>query len=230
MFKKINIKINPHVDFLGQEQVIQCVSQDSDYYFNQKIIKDDLATTVVDAVVGQKNMIIKRINAQNIFTVLRRIFDTSRVERNWKYAHFLTQHGIDTFIPVMLVKKKCWGVCVASYLYMSKINGILAATYFEEAKDNIAWKEMADKIIALIKKLNELGIRHRDLNLSNIIVDEKNKPYLIDLDAMKRDAKTNNVLYKREINKFLENIDFLKKSNLPVYNYFYNTLKNEYVI
>lgn len=229
MFKRINIKVNSCVTFLEQEQVIQCISQDSDYYFCQKILKDDVATTVVDAVVGQKNMIIKRINAQNIFTVLRRIFYTSRVEKNWKYAQFLTQHGIDTFIPIMLVKKKCLGICVASYLYMSKIEGIQAATYFEQATENTNWNELADKIIALIKKLNRLRIRHRDLNLSNIIIDQENKPYLIDLDAMKQDFRVGNFLYKREIKKFLENIDFLKKNHFKIYNYFYENLKDEYV-
>ena len=44
------------------------------------------------------------------------------------------------------------------------------------------------------------------------MVSEKTKLYLIDLDAMKHDSRTNNVFYKREINKFLENIIFLKKN------------------
>lgn len=230
MVKTVKIKFNPDVAFLEQDHIVKCISQDSDYYFNQKILKNDVATTVAEAVISQKNMIIKRINAQNIFTILRRVFYSSRVDRNWKYAHFLAQNGIDTFIPMLLVKKKCWGVCIASYLYMSKIEGIQAVTYFEQAADNMACKEMADKIMELIKKLNQLGIRHRDLNLSNIIIGEKNKPYLIDLDAMKQDFKIGTISYKREINKFLENIDFLKKNNLDIYNYFYQTLKNEYAI
>ncbi len=230
MVKTINIKFNPYVTFLEKDHVRQCIAQDSDYFFNQKIIKDDLATTVVEAVVDQKNMIIKRINAKNIFTVLRRIFHLSRVERNWKYAHLLTQHGINTFIPMILVKKKSWGICVASYLYMSKIEGIQATAYFEQMTDTTKWKEVADKIIALIKTLNNLGIRHRDLNLSNIMVSEKAKLYLIDLDAMKHDSRANPAFYKREINKFLENIVFLKKNNSAVYHYFYQNLKNEYAL
>lgn len=230
MFKKVNIKFNPSLSFLEQEHIVKNLSQDCDYYFNQKILKNDVATTVAEAVVDQKTMIIKRINAQNIFTILRRAFYLSRVDRNWKYAHFLKQHDIDTFTPMILVKKTYLGISIASYLYMSKINGVQAAFYFEQATDKIAWEEMADKIIAMIKKLNTLGVRHRDLNLSNIIVGDKNKPYLIDLDAMKRDVKNNDVFYRREINKFLDNIDFLKKNNLTVYNYFYQNLKNEYVI
>lgn len=230
MPKKIHIKINPYVVFKEQEQVMQTIFQDSDYYFSQKIIKNDVATTVVEAVVGQETMVIKRINAQNIFTVLRRVFYPSRVERNWKYAQFLSQQGIDTFMPMMLVKKKIWGICVASYLYMSKIEGVQATTYFEKIKDDASWKEMADKVINLIKKLNNLNIRHRDLNLSNIIIDEKDRLHLIDLDAMKQDFKVCRFFYKREIKKFLDNIEFLKKSNLVVYSYFYQTLKKEYLI
>jgi tRNA A-37 threonylcarbamoyl transferase component Bud32 len=211
------------------EQVVENICSDSDYYFKDKIIKNDLATTVVEATVNEMNMIIKRINPKSFFTVLRRIFLMTRVERNWKYAHILKSNGIDTFNPILLVKKKWMGVCYQSYLYMNKINGEEARKYFESCQSVSQGRVMADKIIDLIYKLNKAGLRHRDLNLSNMIISG-DKLYLIDLDAMKSDPNRNQRLYKNEINKFIENIEFLKEKNVELFGYFYNKLLKEHVV
>lgn len=205
------------------EQVITHIRQNSDHYFKEKIIKQDLATTVVEAKIGKQDIIIKRINPQDWVTVIRRLFCFSRLKRNWKFAHILAQQDIDTFIPLLLVNKQCFGINYVSYLYMTKIKGIEAIAYFEKCIDRTQWQPTADKIITLIKKLNTLGLRHRDLNLSNMIIGQ-DKVFLIDLDAMKYQKKVNSRFCKKEIDKFIENIEYLKQKNSELYHYFYHQL------
>lgn len=222
----LEVWVNAKVCLEDSKKIIDNFIKDINYYFNGKIIKNDVATTIAEAKIGQKNIIIKRVNAQNVFTIIRRIFCQSRVEKNWKYAGILSQHHIETFIPLLLVKKKCLGVCYLSYLYMSKIEGIEAATYFQTCKQKNQWQEVADNIITLIKKLNNLGLRHRDLNLSNMIVHKKN-PYLIDLDAMRLDKVVKKKGSQKEVARFIENIEYLKKENDELFDYFYNALIKE---
>jgi serine/threonine protein kinase len=222
-FPSLEIWVNAKFVLGEHEGFIQNILKDVDHYFGEKTIKDDIATTLVETKIGQQDFIIKRINGQNFFTIIRRFFSLSRVEKNWKFAGILSKHGIETFIPIALVKKKCFGVCYLSYLYMSKIEGLEAGAYLESCKQRKQWQEVADNIIALINKLNNLGLRHRDLNLSNMIIYQK-KPYLIDLDAMKLDKVVRQYLCKKEMARFIENIDYLKQDNNELFTYFYHAL------
>lgn len=208
------------------ESMVRNIGINADYYFTEKIIKNDVSTTIAEASIDEKNIIIKRINARSILTAIRRIFGSTRVVRNWQNAAVLSQHSIDTFMPIALVKKKWWGFCYLSYLYMSKIEGVDAIAYLATCENKSQWKVVADKIISLIKKLDQLGIRHRDLNLSNIIIYEE-KPYLIDLDAMKIDKKPRKKMSIKETERFIKNIEYLKEKNNELYVYFNQALVQE---
>ncbi len=224
-FWGLKIGINPNSTWPEIEEMVKNIRENTDHYFKQKIIKNDLATTVSQEKIGEHELIIKRINAQNLFTIIRRFFCFSRIKRNWKFAHILTYHHIDTFTPIMMVDKKVLGLSYINYLYMTKIDGVEAIAYFEKQSDKAQWQPIADKIIALIKKLNALGLRHRDLNLSNMIISE-DKVFLIDLDAMKQEKRVHAKFCKKEIDKFIENIEHLKQKNSELYHYFYHELES----
>lgn len=224
-FKCVEIRVNPkyHLEITGD--IIQKLRENTDYFFNKIPIKQEVATTLVEAKLGTKNVVIKRINAQNKWTVLRRFFTPSRVDKNWIFSEILFQNNMNTFAPIMWVKKKWLGLSIVSYVYMSKIEGVEARVYFEQCQIKKEWQNMADKIIALIENLNKLGLRHRDLNLSNIIIN-KSQVYLIDLDAMKTIRLARKFYQKKEIKKFIENIEYLRQKNNPLFLYFYNKLES----
>ena len=218
-FPTLEIWINPNFSTKITQKVLVDITNNTDVYFDGNIIKNAKATTIVETRIGEEKIIIKRINVQNFFTIFRRLFCLSRAERNWKFSYILNENDINTFTPVMLVMKKFFGLKLESYVYMSKIDGLDARYYFEKCLFKIQWQTMADKIIQLVKKLNRIGIRHRDLNLSNIMIF-KNTPYLIDLDAMKKQRMFFSASGKKEQEKFIENIAYLKLQNNELFNYF----------
>jgi serine/threonine protein kinase len=79
-----------------------------------------------------------------------------------------------------------WGLFKGrSYFLCPYIDGVDARHFFAcDAQPNTTWAIAAKNICTMMKALVQNKISHRDLNLSNIIL-VANKPYLIDLDAMK---------------------------------------------
>ena len=208
-------------------EMLEQIRQDPDFYVKKNLIKNDLATTVASAKIGELNLIIKRINAKSLFTSIRRLFCITRADKNWHFSNKLQHNKIDALKVLLLVKKKYFGLCYASYVYMTKIEGLEARAYFKNCTAKSQWQPIADKIICLIKKLSELGLRHRDLNLSNMIVEKnKEKIYLLDLDAMKDSRLMRGYFEKKEAQKFIKNIGYLKQENGELFVYFFHALIN----
>jgi len=150
----------------------------------QKVFKADATSTVGLITLNDQQFVLKRSNKRGIFRACKRAFVPSRAHRSWHNAQRLAEINIPTFTPVAMIEKRFGFLRGNSYLLTSVIEGIDALHYFAKgAKPQADWEIIAQRILALIKKLADHNITHRDLNLSNIIL-QHGEPYLIDLDAM----------------------------------------------
>jgi len=96
------------------------------------------------------------------------------------------QRRIDTFEPVALIEERFGFLRGRSYFVCSYIEGCDALhTFACGAKPTLKWNIAAQNIALMLQKLASHGLYHRDLNLSNIIMID-DKPWLIDLDSMRR--------------------------------------------
>lgn len=149
-----------------------------------KILKNDPTSTVILVEIEGVLRVIKRTNTRHWTQVLRRWFSRSRGEKNWHNAQVLYQRGIKTFEPIAYIEER-WGPLKGrSYFVSSYVDGMLAFDFFMNHNYASGWDEAAQNIAALIQGLATHRISHGDLNLSNIILVNK-QPWLIDLDCMR---------------------------------------------
>ena len=175
----------------------------------QRVFKHDSSGTVVwTPAVSDPSVrwIIKRTAATGWRFIKRTVIKT-RAQKNWDNASILLKRGIATFEPIAFIETR-WGPFRGrSYFIGSYLPGQLAIDYFmtSDPTDPLQ-KKVARNILCLIRKLRKNKIRHRDLNLSNIVL-QGTKPYLIDLDSMRRHdcGFWSGCFYRRELARFLGN-------------------------
>ncbi|MCS5707520.1 lipopolysaccharide kinase InaA family protein [Candidatus Berkiella cookevillensis] len=191
-------------------QSILAVLSNIEYHmtYPERVLKNDPTSTVVVIVVDGQQWVIKRANTKGILHCIRRAFLPSRAFKNWNNAKKLLSMGVDTMRPIALLEER-WGIIRGrSYFISNYIEGVDALHFFAcGAKPNHLWQSVAENICNMMKKLATHRVSHRDLNLSNILINAQQKPFLIDLDAMcqykwhvfaKRAAK-------KERKRFMEN-------------------------
>lgn len=192
-----------------KEQSILAVLSNIEHHmqYPERFLKNDPTSTVVVIEVDGQKWVIKRANTKNIFHRIRRAFLPSRAVKNWNNAHKLLSIGVDTMLPIALLEER-WGIIRGrSYFISNYIEGVDALHFFAcGAKPNHLWYRTAENICKMMKKLAAHSVSHRDLNLSNILINAQ-KPFLIDLDAMceyKWDVLAKRAAIK-ERKRFMEN-------------------------
>jgi tRNA A-37 threonylcarbamoyl transferase component Bud32 len=185
---------------------MQSILQNIDYHVNNpvKVLKNDPTSTVVVVKIDDHLLVIKRSNTKDWFHVIRRFFALSRARKNWRNALVLKSYDISTFLPVAIVEERFGPLKGRSYLICSYIQGAEAIDYF--ASNESSAYQVATNIVQMIKNLAKHWVSHRDLNLSNIILID-GKPWLIDLDAMRKHRFWHFAHRgaKREIERFMIN-------------------------
>ena len=134
-------------------------------------------------------LVLRRLNYGRALDRLRDTFRPSRVRRAMANALELQEAGIPTPTPLAATEVRSLGVPLEAYLITEEVPG--ARTLGKLFADNrrriprAAVLRLAD-ILAL---LHQRGFAHRDLKWSNILWDRDLQPYLIDLDGMKKRRK-----------------------------------------
>lgn len=150
-----------------------------------KVLKHDRTSTVVVIKIDERLFVVKRANTKGIVHAIRRCFSVSRAARNWHNAQYLLKMHFPTFEPIALLEERFGPLRGRSYLIYPYLEGTLALEYFAYgAKPQPHWVSIIKQIKQLLELMNQQGISHRDLNLSNILLRD-HQPWLIDLDAMR---------------------------------------------
>lgn len=184
-----------------------------------KQLKGDATSTVCLVRIQNQEIVIKRVNTRSVWEGVRRAFAVSRAARNWTNVKKLRSVGVRTFDPVMMIENRFGIFKGRSYLLMSFVKGVDAFQFFSHNRKPECWIPVADSIIQLILKLEQKRVSHRDLNLSNLIINE-GQPFLIDLDAM----RGHRGCAQRERQRFLENLEVITHIAPDVKEYFTNKL------
>ncbi len=176
------------------------------------VLKDGRSATVVKVTLDQRDLVVKRYNMKDAWHQLRRCTRATRAAKSWELAHKLSLFGIPTARPVAYLERKVMGFRGQSYFVSEYVSGGHAGEYFARVRgDEAKIKTMAEKIVALLTNLKKLQVTHGDLKITNILVNGKEQPVLIDLDGAVEHTSLSTLkrAWIKEIERFLQNFQQL---------------------
>jgi len=178
-------------------------------------IKAGRSSTVILHTLEDKTVVIKRYNIKSFFHYLKRCLQPTRAACAWQNAHRLQLLNVSTPQPIAFVERRLGPLRSTSYFISEFIPGEslihLAQQHIKMKHDNKSvlphsLKPVLNAVQSMLQQLWQQGISHGDLKASNIIINN-NKPYLIDLDALRthRSARTFTHHLQKDYQRFLAN-------------------------
>jgi len=176
-----------------------------------KILKYGLSSTVVKVTLDCREFVVKRYNMKNFWHRLRRCLRTTRASSSWRLAQKLCLFDIATARPVAFIERKILGFRGKSYYVTEYVAGEHAGDFFtHHATDQAKMSDMIWRISMLLKSVAKLEITHGDLKITNILVDAKERPILIDLDGAAEHLSLSGLrkAWRKELARFLDNFRY----------------------
>ncbi len=174
------------------------------------MLKQGRSATVVKVTLDGREYVVKRYNIKNGWHRLRRTFRHTRARKSWCLAHKFDLFGVNTAKPVAFIERKLLGFRGKSYFVMEYIPGEQANLFFakhrqEEAKT----AAMLARVVHLLRSTAKLEITHGDLKITNILINNREQPVLIDLDGAQEHASLSSLRFawQKEIKRFLRNFE-----------------------
>lgn len=197
-------------------------------FFNDpdvQILKAGRTSTVIKVRLDKRDFVVKRYNIKSKWHWLRRCFRSTRAAHSWNLAQRLQLFSIPTPKPVAYIEKRFLGLRGKSYFVMECIDGEHAGKYFADYQsDDPQYAIMAERITQLFINLAKLRLTHGDLKMTNILIEHKHRPLLIDLDGMAEHRSVFRLMraFDKEWLRFMQNW----KSQPEVYAMFENVMKS----
>ena len=158
------------------------VAQINDYVAKGELLKDGNSATVIHTVLAGKPVVIKRYNVKGKTHFIRRCLRESRAAVSWRNAHLLQFVGIRTPKALGFVEVRKGFLRTAAYF----ISRYEPATEMQEVYEHrLPRQKEVKQLEVLFSQLGRELISHGDLKARNLLIDERGKISLIDLDAMK---------------------------------------------
>lgn len=158
-------------------------------------LKKGRSSTVIKTQFDGKEYVVKRNNIKNIWHFIRRCLRKSRASRGWLIAHKFDLFNVGTAKPVAFLDDVRWGLRGKSYYITEYVPGGQADAYFTHTQQEEKKIHMVNKIVLLLKGIMRMGISHGDLKITNILINNKEQPTIIDLDGAQE------LLSKRKLQK-----------------------------
>lgn len=138
--------------------------------------------------------VLKRFNFKKFSTPFLDAFRSSRARHSFVTARHLELLKISSPRPIAYADFRRLGFVTRGYFVMEKVTG---ASYLwkRSSRRQMHLRQLAE----LIGRIHEEGFSHRDLKETNIVVDENDVPFLIDLDAMSYVGKISNARAAAEL-------------------------------
>lgn len=172
------------------------------------MLKNGRSSTVIKTMLDGREVVIKRYNMKNILHRLRRMLRHTRAEHCWRLAQKLCLFHVKTAAPLAYVESNWFGIRGKSYYVMEYVPGVDIKTYLEPFEpEPYRAARLIQRVCQLLESLQQLEITHGDLKATNMIVNDKQQPVLIDLDGANEHLTLSGLrqAWREEIQRFLRN-------------------------
>ena len=176
-------------------------------FANARYLKRGNTATVVVTHIGERQVVIKRYNLKNAVHGLKRAFQPTRAAISWRNAQRLRFYDIATPRPIALIEQRIGPLRRVSYFITECSQDQDCAQFLTRADISEQRRAaVAERIVALIKRLRALNLSHGDMKATNILI-AADQPVLIDLDAMHKHANTAAATraLQRDLQRFMQN-------------------------
>jgi tRNA A-37 threonylcarbamoyl transferase component Bud32 len=130
-------------------------------------------------------LVLRRLNYGKFRHRLRDALRHSRAIRALRMGLELEAAGIPTARALAAATVRQAGWPSRAYLVTELVPGARTLQKVLATPDTDL-RHLAEALADLLAKLHEAGFSHRDLKWSNVLFDEANRPWLIDLDGVRR--------------------------------------------
>ena len=128
-------------------------------------------------------LVIKLFGWRNPLHFLLSPVSPSRAELSWQTANCLVEAGVCTPEPLFVYTRRKYGFIYANLYISRSLEQHRSLRQFLNSKPGLAQAETV--IVDLAKNLSNMhrgGIFHRDLTPGNVLIDNQQKTYLVDLN------------------------------------------------
>jgi len=136
-------------------------------------------------------------------------FGKTRAQREFELLH--TVRNLSINVPEPIAYAHCGRLLYQAWLITRQINEPLSLAQLS-LNDEKRTRQVMASVIEQIKRLIENGIWHVDLHPGNVVIDRKDRVFLLDFDRGKLYHRNKTKLRHRYTNRWLRAV---KKHNLP---------------
>lgn len=125
-------------------------------------------------------LVLKRYNFRRWYNPAKDLFRPSKGRRSFQRAYHLELTGIRTARALAAADDRIAGLPVRSFFVMEEIAGAVPLPHWTAEKS-----KALVAVAELMARLHGEGFTHRDLKDNNIVFDREADPHLIDLDGLR---------------------------------------------
>ena len=129
-------------------------------------------------------LLLRRLNYRRPRHRLRDVFRPTRAERAFSHGLGLERAGIRTPRVLAAGVERCLRWPVRAYLLTEFVADAVTLDHYLTQHRRLP-RELGLRLADLLARLHAQGFSHRDLKASNILFDRELQPYLIDLDGVR---------------------------------------------
>ncbi|NQV38804.1 MAG: hypothetical protein HQ509_12465 [Candidatus Marinimicrobia bacterium] len=169
-------------EFLSLERITDRLKLEQD----AQIIFDRNPNIVANVESNDDTVVVKLFGWRNLAHYYLYPFIQSRAQVSWAIAHALLKASARTPKPLYVYTKRKFGFIESNVFITDCISpNITLRSYLKTDFHLNDGNQIVGDLAINISRMHEHGIFHRDLTTGNILIDEKNKTYLIDLNRAK---------------------------------------------
>lgn len=171
----------------------QQVMRDPDAYLrdSRSLVADSSLITlgrIHPSDTGEPTLLLRRLNYGRLRHRLRDVFRKTRAERAFWHGIGLEIAGVATARVLAAGARRVLRWPIRSYLLTEWLHNTVTVREYIGRRQQSP-RELVCMLADLIARLHDQGFSHRDLNASNILLDDRLQPILIDLDGIRKSER-----------------------------------------